>query len=212
MTDEEFEQLILTIKAAYPNANVLPDAYSLKVWYRMLEDLDFKMAENVIAEHMSKSPFPPSISEIRGKCVSRQIDIPDWGDAWGKVQAAIQRYGSYREAEAMSCFDDTTRAVVKRIGFRNLCMAKQDNLETDRAQFRDIYKAIAQRRAEERQIPPLVLEEREKIRRKYIGDPKPEPPRLIDYSAEREEALRHRADPIHVERLLSEFRDLNKKG
>lgn len=210
VTDQEFQQLALTLKAAYPNSNVIPDVYAMQVWFRMLGDLDFRIAENAIAEHISTSPFPPSISEIRAKCTARKIDIPDWGEAWGKVNKAIQRYGSYRETEAMESLDETTREAVKRIGFRNLCITDQENLETDRAQFRDIYKAIARRRAEEVQLSPLVLENRDKIRREYIKAADPEPPALIDYSAEIGEVLSRKAAPEHVEKLIKEFKESMK--
>ena len=42
MTDQEFEMVALAIKAAYPNSNVLPDKYAMKVWYRALGDLYFR--------------------------------------------------------------------------------------------------------------------------------------------------------------------------
>lgn len=207
MTSKEFEKLALTIKAAYPNSQVMADVYAMKVWYRMLGDLDYKIAENAIAEHISMSPFPPSISDIRTKYAERLNKIPDWGEAWGKVNKAIQRYGSYREAEAMESLDDITREAVKRIGFRDLCTADQENLETNRAQFRDIYKAVAKRWAEEKQLSPLVLENREKMRKENIAEPKLGETLRIDCAAEIEQAMSQKADPGYVEKLLKEFKD-----
>lgn len=206
MTDSEFEQLALTIKAAYPNSNVIPDAYAMKTWYLMLGDLDFRIANNAVAEHIGISPFPPSISEIRRLSAKMKVDIPDWGEAWEKVQKAIRRYGSYRETEALESLDETTREAAKRIGFRDLCISDLENLETNRAQFRDIYKAIAQRRTEEHQLSPLVLDAREKIRREYIGTTKAAPPLLIDCSEEIEKEKSEKAAPAHVDKILREFR------
>ncbi len=77
MTDQEFETVALAIKAAYPNSNVLPDKYAMKVWYRMLGDLESAVVENAVWEHIGTSPFPPSIAEIREKCTARLSPMVD---------------------------------------------------------------------------------------------------------------------------------------
>lgn len=80
MTDQEFETVALALKAAYPNSNVLPDKYAMKVWYRMLGDLESAVVENAVWEHIGTSPFPPSIAEIREKCTARLSPmVTDWG-------------------------------------------------------------------------------------------------------------------------------------
>lgn len=204
MTDEQFETIALTIKAAYPHSNVLPDPYSMKVWYRALGDLDYNDVSNAVAEHMCTSQFPPSIAEIRKCCAKCKSEIPDWSEAWERVQKAIRYYGAYRDDEAMESLDEVTRAAVRRMGYKSLCYAEQKNAETDRAQFREIYNLVARPVIESSQWPPAVLEARESTRKKYIGDSKPEPPKLIDYSAEIERVMACRADPEHVSTIVEE--------
>jgi hypothetical protein len=75
----------------------------------------------------------------------------DWGDAWEEVLKAINYYGSYREEDALNSLDDTTRKVVKRLGFRNICMS--ENIEADRANFRMIYTNQMERDKQAAQLP-----------------------------------------------------------
>jgi len=162
LTDIEFEQLALAVKAAYPNSNVLPDKYSMKVWYRALADLDFRVAENAVWEHISTSVFPPSIAEIREKCTARLCPVEtDWGSAWEEVQRAIRHYGFYREEEATASLSRLTAAAVRRMGFRNLCLS--ENQTADRAHFQRIYESLVKREIMQSQLPEFVGEERERL-------------------------------------------------
>ena len=141
MTDQEFETVALAIKAAYPNSNILPDKYAMKVWYRMLGDLESDVVENAVCEHIGTSPFPPSIAEIREKCTARLSPmVTDWGEAWEEVQRAIRKYGRYREEEALASMTRMTEVAVRRMGFQNLCSS--DNPVADRAHFQRMYEGM----------------------------------------------------------------------
>ena len=43
VTPQEFDFIRVSIKSAYPTFNVMPDQYSIRMWYRMLGDLDYKL-------------------------------------------------------------------------------------------------------------------------------------------------------------------------
>lgn len=160
MTDTEFETIALALKAAYPSSNVLPDKYAMKTWYRALSDLDYRVIENAVWEHISTSVFPPSIAEIRGKCTDRLTPmITDWGEAWEEVQRAIRRFGSYREGEAVASLSKLTATAVRRLGFLNLC--RSDNPVADRANFRMIYEGMVKEEKRQTQLPGFVREARE---------------------------------------------------
>ena len=213
MSFDDFMKIATYMKTAYPNSRVLPDDPSIMLWFRMLEDLDFKECENAILQHASESKFPPSISEIRQKCAKSRVDIPDWAEAWEKVQKAIRYYGAYRDDEAMESLDEVTRTAVRRMGYKSLCYSDIKNSETDRAQFREIYNLVAQPMITDSRMPPAILEEREAIRRRYIGTGNCEAPKQIRTEELIETERSHRADPVHVERLLSGFRDsMYEKG
>ncbi len=159
MTDQEFETIALAIKAAYPNTNVLPDKYSMKTWYRVLSDLDYKVAENAVLEHISTSVFPPSIAEIREKCAARLSPmITDWGEAWEEVQMAIRKYGSYREEQAVDSLSRLTAVAVRRMGFQNLC--RSENTVADRAHFQRMYEGMVKEEKRQTQLPEFVRAER----------------------------------------------------
>lgn len=159
MTEKEFETIALAVKAAYPNANVLPDRYAMKTWYRALEDLDYKVAENAVWEHISTSVFPPSIAEIRGKCAARTAPIiEDWGQAWEEVQQAIRKYGSYREEEAVASLSSMTAIAMRRMGFLNLC--RSENTVADRAHFQRMYEGMVKEEKRQTQLPEFVKTEK----------------------------------------------------
>lgn len=202
MTENEFSMLVLGIKTAYPSFNILPSQDAVKIWYKMLKDLDYRTAEIAIMDHISSSEFPPSIADIRHKCAKQKVLIPDWGEAWAQVQIAIRKFGSYREIEAVESLDELTRETVKRIGFKSLCMTDMDNEMANRAQFRDIYNAIANRRLENAQLSPAVLEARESIRKQNLEKQPNAPSVLIDYADERKQQQEQRADPKHIDEVL----------
>ena len=78
------------------------------------------------------------------------------GEAWQEVLNAIRKYGSYQEKEALESMDETTRRVVNRLGFRNICTSEE--IQVDRANFRMIYEQEVQREKQDAQIPPKLKE------------------------------------------------------
>lgn len=200
MTDQEFETIALAIKAAYPNANVLPDKYAMKTWYRALADLDYHVAENAVWEHISTSVFPPSIAEIREKCTARLSPmITDWGEAWEEVLQAIRKYGSYREEEAVGSLSHLTAIAVRRMGFKNLCQS--ENPVADRAHFQRIYEGMVKEEKRQTQLPDFVRTERIRM----IESNTPSAPQ-IESAEGNSETGEERASPEHVENLMKKLR------
>ncbi len=68
MTAEQFDIIRAIIKSAYPSFNIMPDKYSIKLWYTMLGDLDYSLCETALQELIATHTYPPQISEIRAKC------------------------------------------------------------------------------------------------------------------------------------------------
>lgn len=168
MTDKEFETIRLAIKSAYPNSNIIPDRYAMKVWYTLLRDLDFKVVQNALWEHMSTSVFPPGIADIRRLCADRcERPVMGFEDAWGTVQKAIRTYGSDNPQKAFADMDELTRTVVKGLGWTSLCQSK--NPVADRANFREAYEAKANALQRERQLPAFVSREKRLLQEQYIA-------------------------------------------
>lgn len=71
MNKQEFAVIAVGIKSAYPASKILEDDASMNFWYRMLKDLNGKVVENAVMEHISTSVYPPNIAEIRKLCMER---------------------------------------------------------------------------------------------------------------------------------------------
>ena len=155
MTEEDFKILVKAMKAVFTSPNFLPDDDSIAIWYQMLKDIDYPVANAAIKTYMFTSKFPPTIAEIRELCAdTKHGKIQDWGEGWETACRMIRKYGSYNEGAALAEMDDLTRQTVQRLGYRDLCMSVKP--ETDRANFRMIYEQIADRKKLDRQTSQEV--------------------------------------------------------
>lgn len=152
MTKDEFKILCKGMKAVYTQSTFLPDADAFKVWYSLLQDLDYTIAQAAIQKYMLINEFPPTIADIRKNAVSVQAgDKKTWSEGWEEVMKAIGNFGSYREEEALESMSEITRKAVKKLGFRNICLS--ENSTADRANFRMIYEQMAENEYTAKQIP-----------------------------------------------------------
>ena len=164
VTQQEFDLIRASIKSAYPTFNVMPDQYSIRMWYRMLGDLDYKLCETALMELFATHTSPPQISEIREKCAEYTVPhLKDQGEAWGEVQKAISQYGYYRQEEALESLTPIVREAVKRLGFREICL--DENQDAVRAHFFKIYSSLIERKTNDAKLPPSILE----AKNKYIA-------------------------------------------
>lgn len=158
MTSEEFVVLAKALKAAYGQQSFLADDESLKLWYRMLKDLDGSLVAAAIYSHICKNRFPPAISEIREQCaVIAMPQTRDWVEGWNAVQRAIGRWGMYRTEEALKALreeDPLTAEVAAMLGWQSLCMS--ENPTADRANFRICYERKQSREQERLKLPARV--------------------------------------------------------
>lgn len=155
MNKKEFSILAAAIKTFYPRENVLPNEKALALWYGMLSDIPYQVAEAAVRKHVASNKFPPTVAEIRE--ISAQIisgDDPDWSKAWSDVVYVMSKYGWYNTTQALASLDGLTRETVKRLGFGQLCHT--ENPEADQRRFKEIYEALAQRKKAEAQIPPAL--------------------------------------------------------
>lgn len=202
MNPQEFATISMAIKAAYPNANLMPDKQSKEVWYTMLADLDYKVCMSAVKEIISNNKFAPTIAEIREKCVGyTQLPIADWSEAWETVLRLIRKYGYMEEMQALESMDDITRTCVKRLGYQNICMS--ENIVADRANFRDIYEAEAKRRREQSKIPLQLQTQKQQMISQLIESTV----KQIEKSKEPEPVIEQKtANMDHVNQLLQELR------
>ena len=113
--------------------------------------MEYAVLNAAIQKYMITNKFPPTIADLREIATTISSgEIPDWGEGWEKVLNAIRYYGYYRETEALETMDELTKTCVKRLGWRNLCMSENNNM--DRANFRMIFEQLAERQKKESQM------------------------------------------------------------
>ena len=154
MNFDEFKRLVKGMKAVYTSQSFLPDANSVKIWYELLKDMPYEIANVSIQKHMATNKFPPTVAEIRSGAAEITSKPRDWSDGWESFRKAVGRFGYYRREEAFASMDEITRKVVKRLGWKELCMS--ENIMQDRANFRMVYEQ-EQNRATERAMLPEGL-------------------------------------------------------
>ena len=151
MNFDEFKRLVKGMKAVYTSQNFLPDAESIKIWYQLLKDMPYEIANVSIQKHMATNKFPPTVAEIRSGAAEITDKSHDWSDGWESFRKAVGRFGYYRREEAFASMDEITRKVVKRLGWKELCMS--ENIMQDRANFRMVYVQEQNRTMERAMLP-----------------------------------------------------------
>ena len=156
MKIEEFAILAKGMKAVYTEKWFLPDEDSIKIWFNLLKDLEYSVASVAVQKWMMTHREIPTVADIRELCSEvSQERVPSWDEAWEKAHKIIRAYGFYRESEAMAEMDETTRDIIRRIGYKDICMS--ENIGIERASFRDIYKTMQDRKKQDAQISPKVM-------------------------------------------------------
>lgn len=154
MTFNEFKVLVKGMKAVYTSPNFLPDADSVKIWYRLLGDMSYELANIAIQRHVATNKFPPTVAEIRQAAVQTMDAPQNWADGWEQFRRAVGKYGYYQQEAALASMDEITRKAVKRLGWKELCTS--ENIMQDRANFRMIYEQEMQHKKEIAVLPAAL--------------------------------------------------------
>ena len=144
MTREEIVAVLALLQANYSGAlkgMTRQDAEGkINIWTMMFADVDKESMNIAIKKMIATNKYFPTIAEVREALSEiNSIRVIDAGEAWGEVISAIRNYGWSNESEAMENMSETTRNVVKRMGWLNLC--NSENIVTDRAHFLKIYES-----------------------------------------------------------------------
>lgn len=140
MTQQEFTNVAVYLKTAYPASNFLPTKETIAVWYEELKDLDGQVCAKAMKEYVRNNDFPPSIAGIRKSCTLQiKAFAKPWNEAWGNVMNAVKKHGTYGAVEAMASLDELTRKSVKAIGFREICTTER-GISYLRHEFKEIYE------------------------------------------------------------------------
>ena len=142
-TIEQVTALLGVIAAAHPDRFEITDE-RIDVYADLLADLDITDLKAATRQHLATSPHPPTIADLRRLCAQVSAPaMPDWGEAWRELLDQIGRVGSYG---APSWSHPVIAEAVRQFGpWREVCQMEIDQTPTNRAQFRQIYEAIAGR-------------------------------------------------------------------
>ena len=151
MTKGEMARLLAVLAAAFPRFEV--DDLKMQVWYEMLGDLDYTVANMAIKKLIMQNTFAPAIAEVRKAATEllnpRQVT---GSEAWGEVTMAIRTYGYYREAEALASMSPTTAQVIKHMNWREICTSEEPT-GVLRGQFLRMYEQVSTREREQQLLP-----------------------------------------------------------
>lgn len=115
MTRDEFKILVKGMKAVYAQQTFLPDKNAFDMWFALLQDLPYKLANVAIQKHMLTEKFPPTPAEIREKA-AQMIEVPETEmselEAWALVRKAIRNSGYHAQEE----FDKLPEACREAVG------------------------------------------------------------------------------------------------
>ena len=138
--------------SAFPNTQV--SEATVAVYLRLLRDIQPDDLQVAVDQAIATCKFMPTVAELRDTLHGlTAIGQLSWGEAWEDVQKEMRRIGSYG-GPAFS--NELTAAVVRSMGWKVLCAS--ENPQTDRAQFRDMYNALAARRDSEQKLLPRARE------------------------------------------------------
>lgn len=152
------------------------------LWIDEFGDVDEPAFNAAVRQHIREGEWFPRIAEI-WRHIHKFEDLADgdddWASAWSAVKGAISRYGAwgttaevhdYLGDKLPAAMADDTRAIVQRLGWRELCAMEMDQESTWRAQFRDIYQRVRTSRVERRRRSPEVARLIADLAQKFSAD------------------------------------------
>lgn len=168
MTEREALKLVSVAIANFPAMQEKDMRPTAALWFKMLEDIPYRLAEKALLKVLSLAKFFPTVAEIREAVVYlRNPDQITSAEAWGLVVAAIRRYsGIYNPDKVYAALPDTVARVAKMMDIREIGLS--ENQDVTRAQFMRMYDTVAARERERAQLPANVLQITDALKRKML--------------------------------------------
>jgi len=147
MTRQEALKLVAILEAAYPRQELRRD--TVEIYARFLQDLDYKVAERAIQNHIRNEKWFPTIAEIREACVELVHNLPSTEEAMEIIRSAVQNnnYQVIRENELF-------RQAVATVGFENI--GHSEYPEPLYRQVKEAYENLRKREIRRLQSTPAV--------------------------------------------------------
>ena len=147
MTRTEALQLITMLQMAYPRQTL--EGKTVEVYANFIQDLDYKVTEKAIAQHIRNEKWFPTIAEIREACVELAHEIPSTEHAMELIRSAI-RNGNYQAIYQ----NDLFRQAVAVVGFDKISYSEYP--EPLYRQIKEAYDNLRKREIKHLQSTPAV--------------------------------------------------------
>ncbi len=143
MTLEEWEEIQVGMLAYWPNRSV--SAESFRLWFADLEEFPAEQVGAAIrALGRDGREWIPTGGQIREKVLELQGPVPDYSEAYElALRAAGEGGGFHHGLDWLEERSPLAAAAVRQFGWREFCHGEIG--PTQRAQFRDVFKAVAER-------------------------------------------------------------------
>lgn len=126
MERNEFGILVAVLKSNYTNL-AIQNQESFDLWFEMLKDIDYPIANKAVKSIIMRSTYPPTIADIRKAALEvTGVNQLTTDECLRLVNRSISKYGRNGADKAMAWIkeqDEATYNVVKAIGFTNICNA-----------------------------------------------------------------------------------------
>jgi len=152
---EEFAKVLAFIASAWPRHELKPN--TIKVYHRLLGDLDPALLKAAALEIGAESTFFPAAAEIRAKAyelIEMGSNTPAGYEAFAEVMQAVARFGVYRAPEFSHAL--IAGAVDAIGGWRVICMSDESDMPSTRARFIAAYDTLLKRAQTEARMLPEV--------------------------------------------------------
>lgn len=211
MTRDEFKILVKAMKAVYAQPTFLPDQDAFNVWYGMLKDIPYGLANLAVQKHIMTEKFPPTIADIRSQasCITtRPEETMTELEAWTLVYKAICNSSYNAEKE----FEKLPRACQIAVGspanLREWATMDNDQVVTvEQSHFIRNYRTAQKRIADDAKLPAEVHNLIAETRKKNLElEQKQKPVKRIEAEearpAQKEETV---PMPEHVRRKIEQL-------
>lgn len=165
MVKNEFLVLVKTMRAVHPA--MFQNMDTVDVWFRLLKDIDYTDAAAALGKHLSTSPYPPTIADIR---MNVQTDDGLNGEqAWALVFQAISNSGYHSEEEFEKLPALVRKAVGSPANLRELAMMPTDTVNSvEKSHFIRTYDAERKRKRELDAMPKEIRERLQSMSSKML--------------------------------------------
>ena len=153
----EIMKICAFMAASYPTFRLQKE--TVDAYAKLLADVDAEILAKAAEQAVNDSEFFPTVKRLRDAVIAltaKVSPLPDYAQAWENVRYVISRYG-HDEAERMGMHvfaNPLIEMAVKRVGWYDICYTDLENINTLRAQFRDVYNTIVNREVESARMLP----------------------------------------------------------